>query len=457
MKAREHWGSRVGFLLATAGSAIGLGSLWKFPYVTGKYGGGLFVLIYLFLTFLIGVPIFMGELVIGRSALACPVNAFGELSMPKRSWQILGWTSCFAPLLVFSFYCVVSGWALNYALMSLLNFSAGKSDDQIREAFQVLFSSFDINLLWTTLFLLVTTGVVYKGIRQGIEFWSKILMPLLLIFLLLLLAYSATLSGFKESFFFVFAPHAEKMNAAGFLEALGLACFTLSVGMGVIITYGSYMKQHEDIPKTAFVIAMANLIVSVLAAMMIFPIIFTFHFPSIGGPGLLFETMPVLFAKLPGTLITSTIFFLLVVFAALTSTISLMEVLVATATEVYGISRGKSCFLVALLTFILSIPSASSGSSVIFPDWALLYGKNFFTTVDSFAFSWLLPINVLFTSIFLGYFMDKHLRQTAFSAGCKWPILYKPWLFFVRIVVPLAILLILLQGTTLVDFDTLFR
>lgn len=457
IKPREHWGSRIGFLLATAGSAVGLGSLWKFPYVTGEYGGGVFVLSFLIFTFLIGVPLFMGELLIGRIALACPVKAFGELSSPTQNWRFVGWTSSIAPLFVLSFYSVVAGWALNYCLMSLLNVSVDKNPDQIRESFDILYDSAEINFLWTFLFIALTAGVVYRGVRKGIELCSKILMPLLFIFLILLLLYSMTLSGFVESVHFIFFPHWEKLSGKGLLEALGLACFTLSVGMGIIITYGSYMKNHEDVAKTAVIISLVNLIVSLLAALMIFPIIFTFNFTPSEGPGLLFKTLPILFAKLPGTLLLSTLFFLLVVFAALTSTISIMEVLVATLSELYGWTRRKSVLIASLSTFILAIPSASAGSGVLFTKWPLLFGKNFFGTIENFTFSWLLPINVLLTAIFLGWRMQKSFMRQAFDEGCQWKFLFLPWLFSLRFIVPAAILIILLQESGLIDIGSLFR
>ena len=441
--------------MATAGSAVGLGSLWKFPYVTGENGGGLFVLAYLVFTFLIGVPIFMGELVIGRLALACPVGAFSELSF--RSWRFLGWLAALATLFVFSFYSVVAGWALNYSLMSLLDYSAGKTSEEIRGVFDLLFTAAEINLLWTLLFIGLTAGVVYKGIRKGIEFWSKILMPLLFLSLIFLFIYSTTLEGFIHALKFIFAPRADQLTIEGLLEALGLACFTLSVGMGVIITYGSYMKKNENIPKTALIIALVNLFVSLIAALVIFPIIFTFNFPSAEGPGLLFKTLPVVFAKLPGTLIISTAFFLLVVFAALTSTISIMEVMVTTTTEVYGWSRGKATIIIAGLSFLLAIPSALSGSQTLFANWVILFGKNFFGTIDSFTFVWLLPINVLCTALFVGWWMQSNQRKKSFLEGCDWNYLYRPWIFLMRFVIPLAVIIIILQGGGIIDMGRFFR
>ncbi|MCH9626212.1 MAG: hypothetical protein S4CHLAM123_14050 [Chlamydiales bacterium] len=456
MKPREKWGSKLGFLMATAGSAIGLGSLWKFPYVTGENGGGLFVLAYLVFTFLIGVPIFMAELMIGRSSNRAPVGAFSELHPMQKNWRIIGWSCAFVSLLILSYYCVVAGWALNYVLMSLLNFTHGKSADQVADVFNTLYKAGEINLFWTLIFLGLTTGIVIRGIRQGIEFWSKILTPALLVMLILLFIYATTLPGFGEAFSFVFKPNLTKLKPSGLLEALGLACFTLSVGTGIIITYGSYMRKTDDIPKTAFTIASLDIVVSLLAALMIFPIIFTFHFTPEEGPGLLFKTLPVLFHALPATLILSTIFFALVVFAALTSTISIMEVLVATVTETFGWSRTKGALIVAGLVFILATPSALSGSGAIFPSWAKMYGKTFFSTVDNLSSVWLLPLNVTLTAIFAGWMIEKKIRYQGFMEGSTLRFLFRPWVFLVRWVVPVGVLLILLQEGGIINIDQLF-
>lgn len=455
MKPRESWGSRLGFIMATAGSAIGLGSLWKFPYVTGMNGGGFFILAYLIFTFLIGVPIFTAELLIGRSSHRAPVDAFAEISGSRKNWRLLGWSCVLATILVLSYYSVVAGWALNYALMSLLHFTKGKSPEEIAGVFDLLYTAGDINLLWNFIFLGMTTAIVYRGIRKGIEFWSKILMPALLAILIILFIYAMTLEGFSQAFLFIFQLDASKLSPSGFLEALGLACFTLSIGMGIIITYGSYMRKNDDIPKTSFTVASMTILVSLFAALMIFPIIFTFHFKPQEGPGLLFKTLPVLFTKLPGTLILSTTFFILVVFAALTSTISVMEVLVATATEVFGWLRGKACLIIGGAVFILGIPSALAGSGGIFPNWSKLYGKNFFDTVDSFTTTWLLPINAIMTSIFAGWLIEEAIRKEGFLEGSNFKKLYRPWLFLVRWVVPAGIILIVLQQGGIINIDKL--
>ncbi len=443
--------------MATAGSAIGLGSLWKFPYVTGVNGGGLFVLAYLIFTFIIGVPIFMAELMIGRTAARAPVGAFSELSGVEKNWRIIGWSSVLVSFLILSYYSVVAGWALNYTFMSLLNFSANKTPDEISNVFNILYSAGGINLLWTIIFLGITTAIVYRGIRKGIEFWAKILTPALLLILVLLFLYSITLEGFPKAFFFVFSPEASRLSPSGLLQALGLACFTLSVGMGIIITYGSYMHKDDNIPKTAFTIGAMDILVSLLASLMIFPIIFTFNFTPQEGPGLLFKTLPVLFSKLPGTLLISTTFFVLVVFAALTSTISVMEVLVATVTESFGWSRPKGALLVGGAVFLLAVPCALSGTPTLFNNWDSMFGKSFFDTFDYFSSTWVLPLNAILTSIFAGWVIEKKIRREGFLEGTGWLWIFRPWLFLVRWVVPLGVVLVMLEQSGILNLDTLLK
>lgn len=454
-KQREHWGSRLGFLMATAGSAIGLGSLWKFPYIVGENGGGLFVCIYLFFTLLIGIPTFIAELVIGRSAQKSPVGAYFHLSKHNQNWKIVGWIAIITCFVVLSYYSVVAGWSVNYLFMSLVQFSSDKSPQEIKQVFDTLASSWDISLLWHCVFMTLTAGIVYGGIRQGIEYWSKILTPALLVILLILFAYSANLEGFNQAFDFIFRPDFAKFKPSSIIKALSLAFFTLSVGLGIILTYGSYMKKTDDIPQTAFTIALMNIVISLIAALTIFPIIFTFNLRPEEGPGLVFETLPVLFERLPATLVISSIFFLLLVFTALTSSISILEVLTANCIELFEWSRKKATLLIAFAVFIFGIPSALSGSGVLFPNWTKLYGMTFFDTVALISDIWLLPINGLFAACFVGWFFQKETLREEFLKGSTWGWFFRPWLSMVRYLVPLGIALIILQKSQLIDIDTL--
>lgn len=453
--AREHWGSRLGFVMAAAGSAIGLGSLWRFPYITGQNGGGVFVLLYLIFTFIIALPVFIGELVIGRNTQRSAVIAFSDLKPQSENWKLVGWLNILTTFLILSYYCIVSGWCVNYIFMSLNHFTAGRTPEQISQVFNTLYASSDINLFWSFIFILFNVGVLYGGVRKGIEHWARILTPSLLVILVGLLFFSMTLDGFQDAFKFVFYPDFSKLSVSSFLNALGMAFFTLSVGLGIIITYGSYMKHTEDIPKTGMIVGSMTVLVSLMSAMMIFPIIFTFGMEPQAGAGLVFKTLPVLFAKLPGTLVISTVFFTLLMFTALTSAISLFEVLVANLIEIVNWSRAKAIFISCSAVFIFGLPSAFSGSQGIFANWKSMYGKDFFDTLDYVTGSWMLPMAALFTTIFIGWVMPRETAQNEFMQGSTMNKWMRPWFFVMRWIAPLAMILIILQESGIVDINSI--
>jgi NSS family neurotransmitter:Na+ symporter len=444
---REQWGSSLGFLMAAAGSAIGLGSLWLFPYLVGEHGGGLFVLLYILFTFLIALPIFIAEIIMGRSVQKTPIFAFSELSKRSQNWKMAGWVMVFTSFLILSYYSVVAGWSLNYVLMSLTNFTQGKSASQIANLFNILYESADLNIFWHFLFMFLTVSVVYGGVQKGIEKWSKILTPLLFILLIILVVHSATLSGFAKGVKFLFLPDMKHFSASSILAALGMSFFTLSVGMGIIITYGSYMQKNEDIPKTSSIVALMTVAISLLATLMIFPIIFTYNLSPQEGPGLVFKTLPIVFETFKATLVLSTIFFTLLLFTALTSSISLLEMVTASVMEIMHWPRKKSTIVVGIATFIMGIPSAVAGSGSLFPDWHILFGKNFFETIAALATDWLLPLGGLFVTIFVGWRVDKTFKKHEFSRGSHLKPLYFFWSFLLKWVAPIAIILIILKAT----------
>lgn len=449
-KTHEHWASRIGFIMATAGSAVGLGSLWRFPYVAGTNGGGAFVLLYLIFTFLIGLPVFAAELILGRKTQKSAILAYGELGGSSSSWRIVGWLNFITSLLIFSYYSVVSGWCLSYTLMSLTQFGAGKTSDQISSTFEILFQSPGINVFWFALYLLINLGIILSGVRKGIEHWSKILMPGLFIFLIIMFFYALTMPGFGEAVRFCFVPDFSALGASGVLNALGMSFFTLSVGLGILVTYGSYMKHDENIPYNGILIAAMTVFVSLIAALTIFPIVFSFGFSPSAGPGLVFQTLPVLFAKLPATILISTIFFALLLFAAVTSTISLLEVLVGNLMDVLKIKRLPAAGIAICLTFIIGVPSALSGSGFIFPNWEAIYGMNFFDTIEYVTASWFMPVAALFTTFFVGWKLKKEMTQSEFAGGMKAKWLAYPWLFMVRFVCPVVVIIIILHQAGLI-------
>jgi NSS family neurotransmitter:Na+ symporter len=456
-KQREHWSSHLGFILAAAGSAIGLGTLWKFPYVTGENGGGIFVLIYIFCTFFIGIPVFIAELVLGRKAQRGAVGVFATLANNSAVWKTAGWLGVASSFLIMSFYSILAGWGLNYVFMSLSQFYESMTAQEISGVFDILASSADITLFWHLLFTALTAAVVYRGIRQGIEYWSRFMTIGLLVILVGMCLFAMTLEGFSEGVRFILYPDVSHFKPSAAIEALGLSFFTLSLGQGIMLTYGSYMRKGDDIPKTAIIIGVMIIIVSLLAGLMIFPIIFTFGFAPEAGPGLVFKTLPVLFAKLPGALFISTAFFILFVFTALTSAVALIEVVAANFTDLLGWSRQKAVLVVAISCFIFGIPSALSNTHTLFANWPAIYGKSFFETIDDIVSLWLLPIGGLMVAMFTGWFLDKQISQAEFDSGTQLRWMWRPWLFFMRWVAPVAIVFIILQQSKLIDIDAYFN
>ena len=452
-QTREHWGSKLGFILAAIGSAIGLGVLWKFPYTIGQNGGGIFLFCYFVCVLLIGIPVFIAELFLGRASQRASVGAFSSLSKSNPAWKIGGWFGVISSFLIMSFYSVIAGWGMSYVLMSLNGFYQNLSSDEFVKVFQTLSHSGSITVFWHFLFTLITMGIVLSGVRKGIEFWSKIMTRALFVMLIILLIYSVQLDGFKEAVSFIFYPKVSNFTFSSALEALGLAFFTLSLGQGIMISYGSYMKKDAKIPQMAVIVGVSVVVVAILAALMIFPVIFTFNLSPEAGSGLVFQTLPYLFAKLPGALVLSTMFFTLFVFTALTSSIPFIEVVATNLMELLGWTRKKAVLLVATGTFLFGIPCALSLSQGIFPEWGAIYGKNFMDTIESLVFIWIVPVGGLITSFFVGWKLDKEFTKEAFNGTSVWR--WRVWHFFIKWVVPLTILLIIVQKSGLIDFDAM--
>jgi NSS family neurotransmitter:Na+ symporter len=454
---REHWGSRLGFILAAIGSAIGLGVLWKFPYTVGNNGGGLFLFSYFLCIIVIGIPVLIGELLLGRKSQRAAVGAFLTLTENRPRWKTAGWLGVIASFLIMSFYSVIAGWGMSYILMSLSGFYHTLSPEEMGDVFERLSHSGSITLFWHFLFTVITMGIVFSGVRKGIEFWSKIMTRVLFVILLCLFFYSITLDGFKAACHFIFSPNFQEFKFSSALEALGLAFFTLSLGQGIMISYGSYMRKEENIPQMACIIGFSVIIVAILAALTIFPVIFTFGFEPQQGPGLIFKTLPYLFAQLPGSLVISTVFFILFVFTALTSAIPFIEVVATNLMELIGWSRKKAVIIVASSTFLFGIPSALANSGDLFGSWEKIYGKNFLETIDQLVSVWIIPVAGVLTAIYIGWVLDKRSSQIEFPLGKTWKALFSTWRFFMRWIIPVTIFLIILQKSGLINFDRLIR
>lgn len=445
---REHWTSKVGFLFAAVGSAVGLGLLWKFPYVIGQNGGGLFLITYFLCLFVVGIPLFVGELLLGRHTQRAAIGAFA-VATKQGSWKIAGYLGVLASFLIMSFYSVIAGWGMSYIVMSLNGFYSGLDFPEITKVFDTLEQSGSISLLWHFLFTAITMGIVMAGVRQGIEYWSRILVRILFFILIGLFLYSTQLPGFGKAAHFIFSPSYKNFTVSSVLEALGLAFWTMSLGQGIMISYGSYLKPHVNIVRMSAVVALSVIVVAILAALTIFPVVFTFGLPPDSGPGLVFKTLPYLFAKLPGAMVLSTVFFTLFVFTALTSAVPLIEVVTTNIMELYGTSRLKTTFWVSVSTFAFGIPSAFANSKQIFPEWQAIFRSNFLDTINDFVSIWVIPIAGLITALFIGWVMDPKLAEKEILAGDNSSLVWLTWRFFIRYVTPLVIMIIIIQKSGL--------
>lgn len=441
MTKRETWSSKLGFILAAIGAAVGLGAIWKFPYVCGQNGGGAFLILFFVFNFLIGLPLFIGELILGRQSQKGVVSSFMAFSKPDSSWNLVGWSIALVSLLILGWYCVVAGWGLCYILLTLGDSFQGLSAPQVGEHFDIFRSSGGLNIVFQVVFIALNVVILSKGLAQGIEKWSKIMTSGLFLVLVILALYATQLEGFGQAVNYLLYPDFGKLGSRGVLQALSLALFTLSLSYGVMITYGSFLSPKDDIPKIAGIVVLANFFATTLIALTIFPMIFTFGFAPEAGEGLIFKTLPFVFEQLPGSMIIALVFFILLIFAGLTSSISMFEVVVTNFTDLTGMSRRKAISISAFLAFILGLPTAVKD---LFPEWQAIFGESYMATSELLV-DWILVIVALFTSIFIGYKISSKVRSEGFYTGTRWQFLYGPWLLLLRTLVPFAIVLVLAQ------------
>ena len=431
------WTNRWTFILAATGSAVGLGNLWKFPYITGEYGGGAFVLVYLGCILLIGVPVMVAEVMAGRAARANPVDAMLSLSREAGAppiWGLVGLAGVIGGLLILMFYGVVAGWALDYIWQSMTGNYQAQSAEVIGENFAALTGSFERQWLWQTLFVAMTGGIIAAGVTQGIGRAVEILMPLLFIFLLMLLGYSWLNGEFMRGLEFMYQPDFSKLSREAVLVAMGHAFFTLSLGMGAIMAYGAYMPGAHSIGKTVITIAALDTIIALVAGMAIFPLVFANGLEPSSGPGLMFVSLPIAFANMPGGLIFGSLFFILVSIAALSSSISLIEPGVAWL-ERHGVRRRWGTLGATLIGWIGGI--------------ACIYSGAFFDLLDHITANYILPLGGLLIAVFAGWIMHRQAVEEA--VRFENPLYFKLWTFALRYIAPVGILLIFLHSVGLLD------
>jgi NSS family neurotransmitter:Na+ symporter len=449
LKERESWKSKFGFTLAAVGSAVGLANLWRFPYLVGENGGAAFILLYVVCLFCIGIPIFLCEILLGRSSNKNPFGAYKLQSRNHSFWKGIGFVTIIIGLLVSSFYSVIAGWILGYFIEAVKgSFSTLTSNEAATGLFQSLVASPSWTVCMHFSFTFVCAVVLLSGVRKGIERGSKIMMPLLITILLVLCGHGLFSSGAKDALAFLFFPNWQLITTSSILIALGQAAFTLSLGQGTMITYGSYLRKDDNIITCAFPVALLDTGISLLAGIAIFSIVFTTGMAANSGEGLFFETLPVVFQQMPAGYILAILFFLLVVLAAVSSEISAMEPLIAYLVDEKKWPRKKAVVLCAFLTFIIGIPSALSTNLLAHVSF---FGLTFFDALVFLVLNVLLPLSGLAVVVFVAWKWGVKKAVTELYSGAQKTLERQRWIkpyfiFSVRFLAPLLIIFVLLDA-----------
>ncbi|RKD96966.1 sodium-dependent transporter [Marinifilum flexuosum] len=437
---RDVFSSKFGVIAAAAGSAVGLGNIWRFPYVAGENGGGAFLLIYLAFIIAIGLPVMLSELLIGRKAQKNAFGSFRKLA-PESMWSLVGLMGVVAAFLILAFYSTISGWTLEYLYQAISNgFAHGDTKTMFDNFKQGTFRP----LMWQMIFMVLTAWIVFSGVKNGIEKYAKILMPLLFVLILAMCVRSLSLPGSSAGLDFLFKPDFSKISMGVILEALGQAAFSLSIGMGALITYGSYIQKQNNLGKTAVQVTVADTIIAILSGVMIFPAVFALGFQPDSGAGLVFEVLPKLFLEMPGGYFFSILFFFLLSVAALTSTISVLEVVVAYFSEELNISRKKATVVGAASISVLGVFATLSFGDL---SGVHILGQSIFGIMEYTAANVLLPLGALLIVIFVGWKLKQAIVREELSNENTLRVKYfKVFFFIVKWLAPIAIAAVFLNG-----------
>lgn len=441
-----HWSTRMAFVLAVTGSAVGLGNIWKFPYIAGQNGGGAFVLVYLACVFLIGMPVMMSEILIGRRGRRNPVATMalvGEEEGKSRRWWLVGGMGVLAGILILSYYSVIAGWTLAYVWKSVTGTFAGASAESVGGAFNAFVSDWRRVGLAHTLFMMLTVFVVARGVERGLEQAVRFMVPALLILMLVLLGYAVTSGSFADGLAFMFTPDFGALSWDGVLAALGQAFFTLSIGMGAVMAYGAYLPQETSITGASAAVVTADTGIAMLAGLVIFPLVFANGLDPTDGPGLVFVTLPLAFGQMNAGTLFATIFFVLLSFAAWTSAIALMEPAVAWLVERYNRTRAQAAMIIGGLIWLLGFGTVLSFSGLA--DFTF-YKGNIFENIDHVTSNVMLPLGGVFITIFAAWVMCRN--SSAEELGGAGTV-YGIWRFLARYVAPIAILFVFLKAVGL--------
>lgn len=441
------WSSRLAFILAVSGSAVGLGNIWKFPYVAGANGGGAFVLFYLLCVALIGLPIMMAEILIGRRGRRNPVATMrivGEEEGSRPTWALVGIMGVIAGIIILSFYSVIAGWSLSYVGQAAMNRFSGAGADEVNGLFGGLLGDWRVLAFWHTVFMAMTIFVVARGVERGLERAVRFLMPSLAVLMFALLGYAIVHGDFRAGAHFLLDADFSKLTGEAMLAALGQAFFSLSIGMGAIMAYGAYLPEGTSITNTSFSVVAADTGMALLAGLAIFPIVFAHGLDPGAGPGLIFQTLPLAFGNMAGGHLFGTLFFVLLTFAAWTSSIGLIEPAVAWSVETHGRSRAVAATIIGVIVWALGFLTILSFNEL--ENFKLL-GRTLFENLDHLSSNILLPLGGLFITIFAGWVMCKNSTSEELDIGTG--AAYGWWRFLARWVAPAAVLLVFLHATGL--------
>lgn len=437
---RDQFGSRMGFILASAGSAVGLGNIWRFPYVAGENGGAVFLFVYFIMVLCIGFSVMLAELVIGRKTKRCAVGAFTELGGKK--WAVVAWAGLIAGVVLLSFYGIVGGWTIKYFIGIFKGLPQGPDvAAQAGGNFSAFINNTKSIIFYQFIFMAATILIVSKGISKGIEKSSKILMPVLFLILIALAIRALTLKGGIEAVSFYLIPDFSKLNTKIVLAAMAQTFFSLSIGIGGMLTYGSYLKKDEPIVSSALQICGLDTLVAFLSGLIIFPAVFAFGFEPTAGPGLTFITLPAVFTKMPGGYIWAIMFFTLLVIASITSSVNLLEISCSYFVDEKKWPRPKAAWILGSATFILGIPSAISLTGDL-----SFFGKSFMDWMDFLVTNLLLPLGGIMMVLFTGWVLSKDIKKEATAHANKDFYLLPVWDVICKFVAPIAITIVFIEG-----------
>ncbi|MGM0541697.1 MAG: sodium-dependent transporter [Pseudomonadota bacterium] len=447
--SKDLWSSQTVFIMAAIGSAVGLGNIWKFPYITGENGGGAFVLVYLACVLLIGLPVLMSEIALGRSGKANPIQGMANVARENgasKLWALLGVNGVLAGTLILSFYTVIAGWAFAYFFQSLFGAFDGITAVEVGVNFDGLLANPYELIFWHTVVTIVTIVIVSRGVKSGLEKAINFMMPGLLFILLVLLGYATTTGSFGESFNFLFSADFSKLTWASVLVAMGHAFFTLSIGLGTMMVYGSYLSKEHSIVKASLWIVFADTAVALLAGLVIFSIVFANDLEASSGPGLLFQTLPIAFGQMTAGWFFGTLFFALVVMAALSSAISLIEPVVSWFDQNWGIKRAKAAWILGFIIWFIGL-----GTVLSFNEWQdihFLGERTFFDSLDFITTNIMLPLGGLLMTLFVAWVMHPTERGEQIELSSNWMMLF---LFVLKWIAPVAVLVVFASNLVAVD------